>query len=131
FAQRTVWVTSSVGLVAGFVMFGAVTCLPLFLQAVKGASPLASGLDMLPLMAGIPLASILSGQFIARTGSYRFLPIVGMALAGLGLFVMARMTADTPMVALWLAMAALGVGIGMTLQVLIIAIQNAVSYRNL
>jgi EmrB/QacA subfamily drug resistance transporter len=131
FASRTVWVASIVSMVAGFVMFGAVTCLPLFLQAVKGESPLASGLEMLPLMAGIPLASILAGQFIAWSGKYRFLPICGLAAAGTGLFFMARMSAETSMAAASLSMFALGIGIGMTLQVVMIAVQNAVTYRDL
>lgn len=131
FRHRTVWAASLIGFVAGFLMFGTVTCLPLFLQAVKGESPVTAGLNMLPLMAGIPAASILTGQFIARTGQYRFFPVAGMALAGIGLFFMSRMSMGTPMPAVWLFMLALGVGIGMTFQVLIIAVQNAIPYRNL
>lgn len=131
FRNRTVWVSSSVATAAGFVMFGAVTCLPLYLQAVKGSTPLASGLEMLPLMMGIPAASIASGQFITWTGRYRALPIGGAALATIGLTMMATMTSHTSFVTAAIAMLLLGVGLGMILQVVMIAVQNAVAYADL
>ncbi len=69
--------TSLVGLIIGFALFGSVTYLPLFLQVVNGASPTASGLQLLPVMGGLLIASIGSGQLITRTGRYRIYPIVG------------------------------------------------------
>src|SRR5205085_6113834 len=79
FRNRTFWVTSAVGLIVGFALFGSVTYLPLFLQVVKGASPTASGLLMLPLMGGSLVTSIISGQLISRTGRYKIFPVAGTA----------------------------------------------------
>ena len=71
--------TSLVGLIVGFALFGSITYLPLFLQVVNGASPTASGLQLLPMMGGLLIASIGSGQLITRTGRYKVFPIVGTA----------------------------------------------------
>jgi EmrB/QacA subfamily drug resistance transporter len=131
FANRTVWVVAVVAMVVGFVLFGSVTYLPLFLQMVKGESPLASGLEMLPLMAGMPMTSILSGQLISRSGRYKFLPIAGTATATVGLLLLAGMTPHTSLVSACIFMFVLGIGLGMILQVLMIAVQNAVEYRDL
>src|SRR5580692_12434812 len=77
FRLRAFWVTSVVGFIVGFAMFGAITYLPAFFQVVRGISPTLSGLQLLPLMAGLLLVSIGSGQIISRTGKYRFWPIAG------------------------------------------------------
>ncbi len=82
---------ASVGFIVGFALFGAITYLPLFLQIVKGASPTASGLQLLPLMAGVIVASIGSGLLITRTGRYKIFPIVGTALMVVGLFLLSRL----------------------------------------
>ena len=74
FANRVFAVTSAVGFVVGFALFGAVTYMPLFLQVVKGASPTGSGLQLLPLMGGLLITSIASGQVITRTGRYKAVP---------------------------------------------------------
>ena len=75
-------ITSAVGLVVGFALFGALTFLPLFQQTVRGLSPTASGLQLLPVMAGLLITSIASGQIIARTGRYKVFPILGTAARG-------------------------------------------------
>src|SRR5205085_4825175 len=85
FANRAFVVTSAVGLIVGFALFGSVTYLPLFLQIVKGASPTASGLQMLPMMGGMLVTSIASGQIISRTGRYKMFPIVGTGIMTAGL----------------------------------------------
>lgn len=131
FRDRTVWVTSAVGLIVGFSLFGSVTYLPLYLQVVKGSSPTASGLQMLPLMGGAIMMSILTGQLISRTGRYKFFPIIGTGATAMGLFLLSRMTTDT---GLWAASAfilLLGIGLGLVMQVLVIAVQNSVEYRDL
>ena len=71
FRNRTFAVTSAVGFIVGFALFGAVTYLPLYLQITKGASPTRSGLQLTPLMAGVLITSIVSGQLIVRLGRYR------------------------------------------------------------
>jgi EmrB/QacA subfamily drug resistance transporter len=131
FRNRAFWVTSAVGLIVGFALFGSVTYLPLFLQVVKGASPTASGLQMLPLMGGSLVTSILSGQLISRTGRYKIFPLVGTAFTALGLFLLSRMSMETSTITASLIMLLLGLGLGLVMQVLVIAAQNAVEYRDL
>src|ERR1043166_192439 len=131
FRMRDVWVTSVVGLIVGFALIGSVTYLPVFLQIVKGLSPTESGLRMVPLMAGTLVTSILAGQLVSRTGKYKLFPIIGTTIVTLSLFLISRMTAETSTLAAELYMALLGLGLGFVMQVLIIAVQNAVDYREL
>jgi EmrB/QacA subfamily drug resistance transporter len=123
--------TSAVGLIVGFALFGGVTYVPLFLQSVSGHSPTTSGLEMLPMMGGMLVTSILSGQIISRTGRYKVFPIAGMALITAGLVLLARMHPDTTTNYVLGALLVLGLGLGMVLQVLVIAVQNAVDYSDL
>jgi len=131
FANRTFRVTAAIGLIVGFALFGSVTYLPLFLQIAHGASPTGSGLQMVPMMGGMLFTSITSGQIISRTGRYKAFPIVGTAVTAVGLFLLSRMTPDTTVAGASLSMAVVGLGIGMVMQVLVIAVQNAVDYRDL
>ncbi|MDQ3821162.1 MAG: MFS transporter, partial [Acidobacteriota bacterium] len=131
FRNRAFWVTSAVGLIVGFALFGSVTYLPLFLQVVQGASPTTSGLQMLPLMGGSLVTSIISGQLISRTGRYKVFPLIGTACTSLGLFLLSRMTTETGPITASLIMLVLGLGLGLVMQVLVIAVQNAVEYKDL
>ncbi|HET6979868.1 MAG TPA: MDR family MFS transporter [Pyrinomonadaceae bacterium] len=131
FRIRDVWVTSVVGLIIGFALLGSVTYLPLFLQIVKGLSPTESGLRMVPLMGGTLVTSILAGQIVSRTGRYKVFPIIGTATVTLSLFLISRMTTETSIFTASLYMLLLGVGLGFVMQVLIIAVQNAVEYHDL
>ncbi|RSN56637.1 MFS transporter [Streptomyces sp. WAC 04229] len=119
-------VTALVGLVIGVALFGAASYLPTFLQMVDGASATESGLLMLPMMGGIVVASIVSGQLISRTGHYRSHPILGSALSVVGMWLLSRLDADTPRLHYSVWMAVLGAGIGMVMPVLILAVQNSV-----
>ncbi|MFI7346165.1 MFS transporter [Streptomyces sp. NPDC049936] len=119
-------VTALVGLVIGVALFGAASYLPTFLQMVDGASATESGLLMLPMMGGIVVASIVSGQLISRTGHYRSHPILGSALSVVGMWLLSRLDADTPRLHYSLWMAVLGAGIGMVMPVLVLAVQNSV-----
>jgi EmrB/QacA subfamily drug resistance transporter len=129
--NRTFAVTSAVGFVVGFSMFGAITFLPLYMQDVKGFDPTVSGLRLTPLMAGLLFTSIGSGQVISRWGRYKMFPIVGGAVMAVGLFLLSHVGPTTGTVTLSLFMVVLGLGIGLILQVLVIAVQNAVDYRDL
>jgi EmrB/QacA subfamily drug resistance transporter len=131
FLTRDVWVTSVVGLIVGFALIGSVTYLPVFLQIVKGLSPTESGLRMVPLMAGTLVTSILAGQLVSRTGKYKLFPIIGTTIVTLSLLLISRMTAETSTLGASLYMLLLGLGLGFVMQVLIIAVQNAVEYREL
>jgi EmrB/QacA subfamily drug resistance transporter len=131
FANRTFALTSGIGLIVGFALFGSVTYLPVFLQVVRGASPTSSGLQMLPMMIGMLTASIIVGQLISRTGKYKVFPVAGTAVAATGLALLARVSVTTTAASMSLAILLLGLGIGMVMQVLVIAVQNAVDYRDL
>jgi EmrB/QacA subfamily drug resistance transporter len=124
-------VTGAVGFVVGFALFGAVTYLPLFLQVVKRASPTGSGLQLLPLMGGLLITSIASGQVITRTGRYKPFPIAGTALMTLGLYLLSTLDAASATASIFLFMFILGLGLGMVMQVLVLAVQNAVDYSDL
>lgn len=129
FAERTFAVTSIVGFIVGFGMFGAITYFPVFLQVVKGVSPTASGLQMLPMMGGMLTMSIVSGQLISRTGRYKHFPLMGTAIMTVGLLLLARLSESSSMYVTSGFMLVLGLGLGMVMQVLIIAVQNSVPYR--
>jgi predicted MFS family arabinose efflux permease/DNA-binding MarR family transcriptional regulator len=124
-------VTSAVGFVVGFALFGAVTYLPLFLQVVKGASPTGSGLQLLPLMGGLLITSIGSGQLITRTGRYKPFPIAGTAVMTLGLYLLSTMDPSSGQLEIFGFMFVLGLGLGLVMQVLVLAVQNAVDYSDL
>jgi EmrB/QacA subfamily drug resistance transporter len=131
FRNRVFAVTSGVGFVVGFALFGALTYLPLFQQVVRGASPTASGLQLVPVMAGVLIASITSGQIISRTGRYKAWPIAGTAVSCVGLLSLSTMDADTSTAVASVEMLVLGLGLGMVMQVLVLAVQNAVPYEQL
>jgi EmrB/QacA subfamily drug resistance transporter len=131
FGDRSFAVTSVVGLIVGFAMFGSITYFPVFLQVVKGVSPTASGMQMLPMMGGMLTMSVISGQLISRTGRYKIFPILGTGIMTLGLFLLSRLSLDSSVYSTSLYILLLGVGLGMVMQVLVIAVQNAVDYRDL
>ena len=119
-------ITALVGLVSGVALFGAASYLPTFLQMVDGASATESGLLMLPMMGGIVGASIISGQLISHTGRYKIYPLLGSALATLGMWLLSRLEVDTSRLQYSVWMAVLGAGIGMVMPVLVLAVQNSV-----
>ncbi|MHB8689793.1 MAG: MDR family MFS transporter [Solirubrobacteraceae bacterium] len=131
FKNRVFAVTSAVGFVVGFALFGSVTYLPLFLQVVNGATPTGSGLQILPLMGGLLVTSIASGQVISRTGQYKPFPILGSAIMIAGLLLLSGMSASTSTAVASAYMFVLGLGLGMVMQVLVLAVQNAVEYSDL
>ncbi len=131
FSNRVFAVTSGIGFVVGFALFGSVTYLPLFLQVVNGATPTGSGLQILPLMGGLLITSIGSGQIITRTGRYKPFPIAGTAMMVVGLLLLSTMSATTSGATASLFMFVLGLGLGLVMQVLVLAVQNAVDYPDL
>ena len=120
-----------VALLVGFAMFGAITFLPLYYQVVRGDSPTISGLEILPLMGGLLLTSIVGGLIVSRTGRYRLFPIVGTAVMTVGLFLLSRPSAHTSSTVAVASMFVAGFGIGLVMQVLVVAVQNSVSYQDL
>jgi EmrB/QacA subfamily drug resistance transporter len=119
------------GFLAGIAMFGAIIFLPFYLQAVMGMSPTQSGLAMLPAVLGILTTSIISGRLITRTGRYKIFPILGAAVLIVALFLMSRLRVDTPYWQLATYQVLFGAGLGMTMQTITTAVQNAVEFRDL
>ncbi len=131
FRNRIFSVTSGIGFIIGLALFGSVTYLPLFLQIVRGQSPTHSGLALTPMMAGLLVTSIASGWLISKFGRYRPFPIVGTAVLTVGMVLLSRLNVRTSSLDTSLYMVVLGLGLGMVMQVLVIAVQNAVDYRHL
>jgi EmrB/QacA subfamily drug resistance transporter len=131
FRIRAFSIGTAQSVVLGIGMFGGLASIPLYLQIVKGASPMRAGLLLLPLVAGIMITSLTVGRLSARTGKYRKWPIIGSAILIASLICFATVGADT---SLWLTdlyMVGFGVGLGMNMQTIQLAIQNAAEPRDL
>ncbi|MEV0644220.1 MDR family MFS transporter [Phytomonospora sp. NPDC050363] len=124
-------VSSILSFIVGFAMLGAMTYLPTYLQYVDGVTATASGIRTLPMVIGLLVTSILSGIIVSRTGRYKIFPIVGTAVMALGLYLMSTMGADATVWQQSLYMLVLGLGIGLAMQVLTIAVQNTVPYHEM
>ncbi|WP_369777427.1 MDR family MFS transporter [Streptomyces sp. R33] len=124
-------VCSVLSFVVGFAMLGAMTFLPTYLQFVDGDSATVSGVRTLPLVIGLLIASVFSGNVTSKTGRYRIFPIVGCLVMGIGLYLLSRMGPQTGAWLESLYMFVLGTGIGLCMQVLTIAVQNTVDYADL
>ena len=114
-----------------FGFFGAIVFLPRWFQFVAGSSARDSGLQILPLLAGLILSSIVAGVLVSRTGRYKVIILSGLAIMTVGLVLMTQLKADTDLVTLWVWMFVAGLGIGPTLSVFTIVVQNAVPFRQL
>lgn len=123
--------SSAIGFIVGFAMFGALTYLPLYLQVVHGVSATVSGVYLLPMVLGMLLTSVSSGQIISRTGHYKAFPISGMAITTLALVLLSTMDENASTLEMSTYFFVLGTGLGLVMQVLVIIVQNAVDYRDL
>jgi EmrB/QacA subfamily drug resistance transporter len=131
FRNRTFNVASGVSFIIGLGMFGSIIYLPLFLQLVSGASATNSGLLMLPLMGGLLVASMASGQAISRTGRYKVFPVAGTAIAAIAMLLLSTMSETTPRLVASAWMVVLGVGLGLVMQVMVLVTQNSVDRADL
>ncbi|RZS87124.1 EmrB/QacA subfamily drug resistance transporter [Motilibacter rhizosphaerae] len=131
FKGRTFAIASLSSTIVGMAMFGGLLVLPLYLQVVKGSSPTKGGLQTLPLVLGIMIGSVISGQLIARTGRYRIFPIIGSTLMVVALFLFSRVGADTSLVLVMIVMLIMGLGLGGNMQPVVTAVQNASSPREI
>ncbi|KTR95711.1 MFS transporter permease [Microbacterium testaceum] len=131
FRSPTFSMATVIGVLVGFGMFGAMLTLPLYLQLVLGSTPTQSGLEMLPMILGLMIASIASGQLIARTGRYRMFPILGTLLMSVGFFLLTFLKYDSPYWHVAIAMLVIGLGLGQLMQTLTIASQNSVGVRDM
>ncbi|MFF8605907.1 MDR family MFS transporter [Streptomyces sp. NPDC015346] len=131
FANPVFTVCSVLSFVVGFAMLGSMIFLPSYLQYVDGDSATVSGIRTLPMVVGLLIASIYSGNVVSRTGRYRIFPIAGCLVMGIGLFLLSLMDTRTGTWLESLYMFVLGAGIGLCMQVLTIAVQNTVDYADL
>jgi len=116
---------------AAFGFFGAIVFLPRFFQVALEESAMASGYELFPLLIGVIGSSILAGQIVARTGRYKVLILVSLAVLGVGSYLMTNLTATVDIWQLRLWMLVLGLGVGPTLAVFTIVVQNAVPFSKL
>ncbi len=131
FGNPVFTVCSILSFIVGFAMLGAMTFLPTYLQYVDGDSATVSGVRTLPMVVGLLIASVFSGNVISKTGHYRIFPIVGSLVMGVGLYLLSLMNSGTSTWLSSLYMFVLGAGIGLCMQVLTIAVQNTVEYTDL
>jgi EmrB/QacA subfamily drug resistance transporter len=122
---------SGAGFIVGLAMFGSMVYLPMYLQFVHGVSATSSGLRLLPFMITMLTMSIFSGRTISRRGRYKVFPVAGMIVITIGICLLSTLGASSSYPRLALFVAVLGVGMGMTMQVLVLAVQNAVAYKDL
>jgi EmrB/QacA subfamily drug resistance transporter len=131
FKDRIYIVCNVIGLIGGMSMFGALAFMPLYLQVVRGVSATSSGLRTLPMILSLLVTVIVTGQRISKTGKYRIYPIVGCFMLTVGLGIMSQLEVDSSWFMIWGALAILGVGIGLLMQVITLAVQNSVETRDM
>ncbi|MET9619408.1 MFS transporter [Streptomyces sp. NPDC006464] len=131
FRIRTFTLVSVISFVVGFAMFGAMTFLPTFLQVVQGVTPTMSGVHMLPMVLGLLITSTASGQIVSRTGRWKVFPIAGTGITALGLLLLHRLTETSSAWEMSVYFFVFGAGLGLVMQVLVLVVQNAVSYEDL
>ncbi|MFF4754021.1 DHA2 family efflux MFS transporter permease subunit [Streptomyces sp. NPDC002514] len=131
FRIHTFTLAALISFIVGFAMFGAMTYLPTFLQVVHGISPTLSGVHMLPMVAGLLLSSTVSGQIVSRTGRWKVFPIAGTGVTTIALLLLHRLDEHSSTAVMSTYFFVLGLGLGLVMQVLVLIVQNAVSYEDL
>jgi len=131
FRIRTFALSAVISFVVGFAMFGAMTYLPTFLQVVQGVSPTMSGVHMLPMVFGLLVSSTVSGQVVSRTGRWKVFPIAGTAVTTIGLLLLHQLDESSSTWVMSGCFLVFGLGLGLVMQVLVLIVQNAVSYEDL
>ncbi|MFJ9378814.1 DHA2 family efflux MFS transporter permease subunit [Streptomyces sp. NPDC101455] len=131
FRVRTFTLAAVISFIVGFAMFGAMTYLPTFLQVVQGITPTMSGVHMLPMVFGMLISSTASGQIVSRTGRWKVFPIAGTGITALGLLLLHRLDEGSSTAEMSAYFFVFGLGLGLVMQVLVLIVQNAVSYEDL
>ncbi|WP_167139886.1 MDR family MFS transporter [Diaminobutyricimonas sp. TR449] len=131
FSSSTFSVATVLGVLIGFGMFGAMMTIPLYLQMVSGATPTESGFLMLPMIGGLMVSSIVSGNLIAKNGRYKIFPVIGSGMLAASFLWLAFASADKPLWYILVGMAFAGLGLGQLMQTLTIASQNSVGHADM
>jgi EmrB/QacA subfamily drug resistance transporter len=131
FRSQVFSVCCSLSFLVGFAMLGSITFIPTFLQYVNGVSATASGIRLLPLVGGLMFTALLSGVLVSSTGRYKIFPILGMPIMAVGFYLMSRLDASTSTLLTSLFMVVVGLGIGLSMQVLTLVVQSTADYQDL
>ncbi|MER6574179.1 MDR family MFS transporter [Nonomuraea sp. NPDC001023] len=131
FRNRTFVLTSAASLFVGMAMFGAMIYLPQYLQIVKGLSPTNSGLMTLPMVVALFLAGVISGKIVTNTGKWKIFPVAGLVIVAVGLFLLSRLHVDSSEWLIGFDVGVLGIGLGLSMQMLILAAQNGSELRDM
>lgn len=125
FRNRNFVLATSAGLVIGVAMFGTLAYLPTYLQMVTGVNATISGFMLIPMILGMMITAITTGQLAARTGRYKWMPIASMIVLGVGMWLLSTLTVDTALPLLLSYLFVMGVGIGFGMQILVLIVQNS------
>ena len=131
FLNKTFSISAGANVIIGLGMFGGLATLPLYLQIAKGMTPTQAGLTLIPLTLGIMIGSVIAGQLVSRTGRYKVFPIIGTILLGIGALLMSRLQPGTTLTVVGIDSIVFGLGLGLTMQPLVLAVQNAVPPREM
>ncbi|MBO3745460.1 MFS transporter [Streptosporangiaceae bacterium NEAU-GS5] len=131
FRNQTFVLAGLASFLVGISLFGVMIYLPQYLQIVKGLTPAVSGVMTLPLVLGLFLASVTSGQIVTRTGRWKAFPVAGMLLVAVGLLILSRLHAGSSELIIGVSIGIVGIGLGMSMQMLILAVQNAAQVRDM
>jgi EmrB/QacA subfamily drug resistance transporter len=131
FKSRAFVIAAAIGFIVGMALFGSITLLPVYLQVVKGLDPTSAGWHLTPMMLGVFVSSIASGQIISRIGRYKVFPVMGTGLMTVALVLLSQITVETTAATASAYMLVLGLGLGMVMQILVMAVQNDVAYEQL
>ncbi len=129
FKERNFVLTTTGGLLIGVTMFGAIGYMPTYLQMVTGASATNAGLLMIPMMGALLLTSVWSGVLVSRTGRYKWMPIVGSVAVSIALLLLSTITPTTPVALICLYIGIMGAGLGLSMQILVLIVQNTFPNR--
>lgn len=129
FKNRNFRLTTSAGLLTGVAMFGALAYIPTYLQMVTGVSATKAGLLMIPMMGALLITSIISGQYVSRTGKYKSLPVAGAVFVTAALYLLSTMSATQPVALTCGYLAVMGIGLGLQMQILVLIVQNSFPVR--
>jgi EmrB/QacA subfamily drug resistance transporter len=131
FRSQVFSVCCSLSFLVGFAMLGSITFLPTFLQYVNGVSATASGIRMLPLVFGLLFTALMSGILVSKTGRDKIFPVIGMPTMAVGFYLFSTMDEHTSVWLISLYMVIVGLGIGLSMQVLTLVVQSTASYEDL
>ncbi|MEQ3624994.1 MAG: MDR family MFS transporter [Celeribacter sp.] len=129
FRNNAFLTVNATGLLVGTAMFGAIAFVPLYLQMVRGISPAQSGMFLVPMMGGLILTSMGAGRLMARTGHYKWYPVISTAILAVGMALLSTLTPTTPLPLVVVYMVTVGIGIGPVMSIGVVAIQNALPVR--